>query len=175
MTKRMIRMICITIINVFLSGTHFFKLKRFLLRSAGVTVGDDSCVVGPIKLGGLTNLVIGKHVWVGANLSVHGNGGVILGNNIDIAPDVSFITGGHEINYGLNYSHRAGTGQSYIIKVGNGCWLGARVMILGNTEIESGNVIAAGCLVNKSLPSDGLYAGVPAKRVRDLNEGRTEQ
>lgn len=36
-------------------------------------------------------LCIGANCWIGRNLTVHGNGSVIIGDNCDIAPDVTFL------------------------------------------------------------------------------------
>ena len=43
-----------------------------------------------------------------------------------------------------------------------------RAIILPGVTIAEGCVIAAGAVVNKSTEPDGLYAGVPARRVKDL-------
>ena len=57
------------------------------------------------------------------------------------------------------------------IRVEAGSWLGAGVLVLPGVTIGHGSVIAAGAVVTKSTCADGLYAGVPARRVRDLPAG----
>jgi acetyltransferase-like isoleucine patch superfamily enzyme len=52
------------------------------------------------------------------------------------------------------------------IEVGDGCWLGARVLVLPGVSICSGVTVAAGAVVTKDLTQPGLYAGVPARLVR---------
>ena len=160
------RAFCIWIINSFLCGTHFFVWKRRLLLLAGIPCGDNTCLVGPLYLGNVSNVSIGNNVWVGRDFKVYGNGKVVIGNNIDIAPDVSFVTGSHEIG---NSTHRAGKGISYSIQVDDGCWLGARATIMGNTTIKEGSIIAAGAVVNQPVGPDAIYGGVPAKEIRRLD------
>ena len=46
------------------------------------------------------------------------------------------------------------------IKVCDGCWIGV--------TIEEGCIVAAGAVVTKPTESHGLYAGVPARRIKDL-------
>ena len=41
-------------------------------------------------------------------------------------------------------------------------------MILGGVTIAPGCVIGAGAVVTRSTERDGVYVGVPARRVRDL-------
>lgn len=44
---------------------------------------------------------------------------------------------------------------------------GANSTILPGTEIGENCIIAAGAVVKGKLDSSGVYAGVPARRIRD--------
>jgi maltose O-acetyltransferase len=55
------------------------------------------------------------------------------------------------------------------VSVGNGSWLGTGVTVLPGVTIGEGCVIAAGAVVTADCAPDGLYAGVPARRIRDLD------
>ena len=163
------RRIAISVVNTILKGHGFFPLKRKILNwgGIGIQVGTGSNVVGPIRSTGI--LIIGSNVWIGANLTCHGNGTVEIEDNCDIAPDVTFLTGGHEIGDRIR---RAGRGFNKNIRVRKGSWIGARAMVLGNTEgnIEIGEacVVAAGAVVIKNIENNKLIAGVPAKVIRNL-------
>jgi len=63
---------------------------------------------------------------------------------------------------------RAGAVGGKPVAVGNGCWIGARVMVMPGVSVGDGCVVAAGAIVTKDCEPHGLYAGVPAQRVRDL-------
>ncbi|QJA09391.1 acyltransferase [Romboutsia sp. CE17] len=76
-----------------------------------------------------------------------------------------FCTSTHKIG---DKSKRAGNFYSQNIKVGNGCWIGARATILPGVIIEDGCIIAAGSVVSKNCESNYLYAGIPAKKIRCL-------
>lgn len=164
--KRIKRIIACFIINHFLCGTHFFRLKRHLLNWGNIPCGSGSKMVGPLYIGSVAKLQIGDNVWIGRNFSVYGNGKVVLKNNIDIAPDVAFATGSHQISN--DSTHRAGSGISYTIVVEDGVWIGVRSTIMGDTIINSGSVIGACSLVNKSINKDGVYVGIPAKRIKEI-------
>lgn len=88
-----------------------------------------------------------------------------IGENCLIAMDVMFITTNHEIG---EPKCRAGEHIGLPIKVGNGCWICARATICPGVTIGDGCIIAAGAVVTKECFPNGLYAGVPAKRVREL-------
>lgn len=135
-----------------------------MLNSIGFDIGEGTKVVGPIDCTG--TLKVGKNCWIGKNLSIHGNGSVVIGDNCDIAPDVTFLTGGHTIG---SAERRAGQGETYRITVGNGTWIGARTTILGNTIVGNSCVVAACACVHKDVPDHTLVGGVPAKEIRKLD------
>jgi len=56
------------------------------------------------------------------------------------------------------------------ISVGDGCWLGARAVILKNVTLGDRCVVAAGAVVTRSFPSDSVIAGVPARLLRSNSE-----
>lgn len=106
-------------VNHLFAGTRFFSIKRKLLRSMGHQIGNDTKVVAPLTT--TVKLKIGDNCWIGREFAAYGNGTVTIGNCCDIAPRVSFHTGGHE--FGTS-ERRAGIGRIYHITVGDGCWLG---------------------------------------------------
>ena len=158
--KRRLAMFCV---NYIFAGTRAFGIKRRLLRSAGYEIGEGTKVVGPVHCTG--SLKIGPDCWIGTNLTVHGNGEVEIGANCDLAPDVTFLTGGHAIGTG---ERRAGTGETYRIRVGKGCWIGARATLGRSVTLGDGCVIGACACVVSDVPANVLAGGVPAKLIREL-------
>ena len=160
------RKLNIYLVNKVYAGTKekHFKKKRKLLNSIGFQIGEGTKIVGPIFCTG--KLIVGKNCWIGKNCIVNGNGTVIIGDNCDIAPEVTFLTGGHKIG---DTNRRAGEGEIYTITVGNGVWIGARSTILGNVKIGDSSVVAASACVNKEVLKNTLVGGVPAKIIRELN------
>ena len=150
-------------VNRLFVGVKRFEEKRKLLNWIGHQIGEGTKIVGPIDC--TAELEIGKSCWIGKNFVVNGNGKLTIGDNCDIAPEVSFQTGGHEIG---TTERRAGKGVKYNIQVGNGCWIGARSTILGGVSIGNGCVIAACACVTKSTEENTLYGGVPAKAIKQL-------
>ena len=64
---------------------------------------------------------------------------------------------------------RGGENQPSPIDIHDGCWIGANSTILPGTIIEKGCVIAAGSVVKGTCKTNRLYAGVPAKEIRQLD------
>ena len=88
-----------------------------------------------------------------------------IGENCSLAYEVMLCTATHEIG---DANKRAARSIKKPIKIGNGCWLGARSTVLADVTIHDGCVIAAGAVVTRDCAPKGLYAGVPARRIKDL-------
>ena len=152
------------LVNHIYAGTWAFKRKRKLLRAIGWKIGENTRIVGPVDCTGIVE--IGNDCWIGKLFRVHGNGNVKIGDRCDIAPEVSFFTGGHQLG---GPDRRAGKGENYTICVESGCWLGGRVLVANSVRIGTGCVVAAGACVVQDLPEHSLAAGVPARVKRSLD------
>lgn len=153
-------------VNVLLAGTKEknFEKKRILLnRLDNFQIGEGTKIVGPIECYG--QLKAGKNCWIGKNLRINGNGTVMIGDNCDIGPEVTFQTGSHEIG---SSHRRAGKGVVCQQSVGSGTWIGGRSTILNSTAIGEGCVIAGCACVTKDVAPNTLAGGVPARKLRDL-------
>ncbi len=148
-----------------LPTTRGFRLRRALFTAGGVSLHRGARLLGRTRID-YPNVVIGES-WIGAGTHVIATvtAPVVIGHRCDVGPGVLFVVGSHEI--GTSY-RRAGTGRSASISIGDGTWIGARVTVLGGTEIGKGSVIAAGAVVKGTFPPNVLIAGVPARIVRDL-------
>jgi maltose O-acetyltransferase len=113
---------------------------------------------------------IGKGSFINTYCQFHSSyvpkGYIELGENCYVGMNVNFCTITHEMG---DKKQRAGKDTNLPINVGDGVWIGANSTILPGVTIEEGCVIAAGSVVNTDCKSDGLYAGTPAKRIKDLD------
>ena len=156
------------LVNKVFVGTHSFERKRRLLNAIGYSIGEGTKVVGPLICTG--KLTIGKDCWIGKNFLVNGNGSVTIGDNCDVAPEVTFMTGGHDIG---TAERRAGDGRIFHQSVGNGTWIGGRVTVFNDTKIGNSCVIAGCACVIRDIPDNSLAGGVPAKVIRGLSDDDT--
>jgi maltose O-acetyltransferase len=51
------------------------------------------------------------------------------------------------------------------VRIGNGCWIGAKAVILMNVELGDRCVVGAGAVVTRSFPADSVVVGVPARPI----------
>ncbi len=121
-----------------------------------VTIGDDCSIwYGVVLRGDVNTIKIGNRVNIQDNASVH----TLYQRSVTIIGD--------DVSVGHNaVVHGA--------KVGNDVLVGMGAILMDNAEISDGSIIAAGAVVlsNEKL-EPGVYAGVPAKKVKEGSEAIT--
>ena len=90
---------------------------------------------------------------------INGMNGVELGDNVFIGPGVKIISANHDHE---NYAKHELFGEIKL-KIGSNTWIGANVVILPKASIGDNCIIGAGAVVTKSIPSNSIAAGNPAR------------
>jgi maltose O-acetyltransferase len=140
-------------------------LRRALFRMAGYKLGGDVRINQGVFIGA-RDIVFGSDVLVGARCHLGGGGRIVLGDGVTLSPNVSLTTSTHTIG---GPAKRCGEHHCADIVVERGCWIGIGAVILPGVTIGTGAVVAAGSVVTRSLPPNGLYAGAPARLVREVD------
>lgn len=65
--------------------------------------------------------------------------------------------------------------RELVNKIGNDCWLGSNVTLIGGVEIHDGAVVLANAVVTKDIPPYAIVGGVPAKVIGYRYDGETIQ
>ena len=159
----------VNFILFWLPPSRLFIVRNWLLRCAGVDLADDTCICGGGWIYGRGQLRIGNGSWISPRcvFYTHQKALIHIGQRCDIGHSVEFIPGGHRIGTAWR---RAGEGIALPIEIGDGCWIGARSVILGGVRIGAGSVVAAGSVVTRDVPDNVLVAGVPARIKRELDK-----
>ena len=129
-----------------------------------VQIDASASILRNVKLLYPKNITIGNNSIINWSVLIDGRGSqVIIGNNVDIAPEVNIWTLQHDPD-----------SQTHVVKsaeviIEDYCWIGNRAIILPGVKITEGTVIAAASVVTKSTEPYCLYGGIPAKKIRELN------
>lgn len=153
--------------NTFFCGTHFYGIKRFLMKSAGIKVGKNVQIVGPFHFDA-ADIFIADDCWIGKNFEINGHGKVFLGERVGIAPNVRFYTGKHAM--GPSYARHEGEGISTEIIIEKGVMVSADSIVIGSATIGAGTVVMVGSCVTKSFEENLMVGGVPAKVIKTIGE-----
>ena len=157
----------INLLLCFLPPSRLFGLRRRLWRIAGVSVADGASICGGGWIYGPGVVSVGARTWLspGVTLYSHPDVPIFIGSNCDLGHEICILTGSHVVG---KKERRAGPGTAGAVKIGDGCWIGARCTILGGVTIGEGSVVAAGSVVTRDMPPNTLAMGVPAKAKRML-------
>jgi maltose O-acetyltransferase len=111
-------------------------------------------------------LDIGDRVFVNGRCTFEpGEAGIVVEDDVFLAQNVVVTAVTHEIG---SSAQRAGRNIHRQVVIGRGSWIGAAAVILPGVTVGRGCIIAAGAVVTRDTAPDGLYAGIPAKRIRSL-------
>jgi len=114
-----------------------------------------------------SNLTIGPAGYMNQKVFLEAIAPVTIGVGCAFGMEAMVLTSHHEVADDGTWSPTS-TGRP--VTIGDRVWVGARVTILPGTIIESDVIIAAGAVVHGTLRSHGVYAGVPARRIRSLGD-----
>ena len=123
--------------------------------------------------GSLRLLGMGMKVGNNVGLGSHGHYGSGAGF-VEIGDDTIFgnYVSIHPENH--NYSDKnvpirlQGVNSIGGVKIGNNCWIGAKVTILDGTVIGDNCIVAAGAVVKGKFPDNVMIGGIPAKVIKHI-------
>ncbi|PEO66118.1 transferase [Bacillus toyonensis] len=142
------------------------------LSKKGVKLGDNVTICNNviIECTGVIRdlgegLKIGDRSSIGDFSFIAARGYIDIGNDVLIAPRVSFHSENHvfeknDIPIRIQGESRKG------IKVEDNCWIGAGSIILDGVTIGTGSIVAAGSVITKDVEPYTIVAGVPAKKIK---------
>lgn len=159
-------------------------LTNVVYRRAFQAIGQGSVIVRPLVLRGVERIKLGRDcaVYEGSWLATELQGRLSLGDGVYLGHDVhihavdditigdgTMIADGALVNSGKHVTDDAmrveGTGA---IRIGHGCFIGQRAVVLGGVTIGDGVTIGAGAVVTKDVPAGVTAAGVPARIISKL-------
>ena len=94
-------------------------------------------------------------------------GSITIGNRVAIATSV-VIVGQSEPNFSV--LSKIYPIDNSPINICDDVWIGANAVILPGVTIGEQSVVASGAVVTKDVPPNCVVAGVPAKKVKDLQK-----
>ena len=153
--------------NYLIGNIPSFKLRHFWYRRvlgislgprAGVHLGCYWWFYGPgqIRRAGVS---IGANSRINRDCMMDVRGGVTIGDNVSISPQVAISTAAHSA---LDPAFRV---EIRPVVIEDNVWIGMRATILGGVTLGRGCVVAAGAVVTKDVPPLTIVGGVPARPV----------
>ena len=148
------------------SNLIIFILKKTINYILEILAYDCPVNSWRVRLHRWRGVNIGKNVFIGLKVTLDHSypDYIYIGDNVSLAGNNFVLT------HSNPYKHFEKTFESYIAPVIiNDCaWVSIGVMILPGVTIGEYSVIAAGSVVQKSIPDKVIAGGIPAKVIKDV-------
>ena len=138
--------------------------RRFARRGRKLEIYPGARIFGAAKL------AVGERCRIGFDNFIQANGGITMGDDVLIGPDVKIWSVNHVFAkldvpiWEQGYEHKP-------VTIGNGVWIGASSFIMPGANIGDHVVIAAGSVVSgKDVPPYTILAGNPARAIGTRQE-----
>ena len=112
-----------------------------------------------------SNIHAGDCFLANFNVTILDIGPVNIGNDVMIGPGTLITTVNHPLSPKGRGEH---LGIMRPVTIGNDVWIGGNVTILPGVTIGNNVVVAAGAVVTKDVPDNCVVGGVPAKKIKDI-------
>jgi maltose O-acetyltransferase len=140
-------------------------VRMQILRALGLEVGEGTYIWSKCSLRS-RKISLGKNVFINVGFFFDGASELVIEDNVKIGQFVRVITASH--NIGPSWERCLPEPVTGSVRIERGCWIGSGATIMPNVVIRRGCVVGASSLVLTGTEPDGLYVGVPAKRIKDL-------
>ncbi|KVM01942.1 sugar O-acetyltransferase [Burkholderia stagnalis] len=130
----------------------------------GKPVDDSVLLIPPFYTTGGPDIRVGRNVFINQNCTFYDLGGLDIGDDVMIGPNVSLITSGHP----LEPSRRRAFVVARPIRIERNVWIGAGATVIGGVTVGENAVVGAGAVVTRDVPPNTLVGGNPAKVIRSI-------
>jgi putative colanic acid biosynthesis acetyltransferase WcaF len=141
------------------NNVPFHAVRRAYLRACGMQVGDAVGMLRGCTVIRPDQIRIGHHCIIGFQCFLGGEGGLVIGDNVNIASFSVLLGGWHDIN-DPTFASRLKP-----IVIEDYVWVATRATITAGVRIGRGAVVAAGAVVTRDVAPYTVVAGVPARPI----------
>ena len=141
--------------------------KTDMLKGILGKTGEKVHINAPFHCDYGYNIEVGENFFANYNLVILDVGKVRIGDNAQIAPNVSIYTAGHPVH---PESRNSGYEYGIDVNIGDNVWIGGNACIMPGVTIGNNVVIGAGSVVTKDIPDNVIAVGNPCRVVREITE-----
>lgn len=136
------------------------KMKVWILRRFGATVGRQVRIKPGVKVKFPWRLTVGDFAWIGENVWIDNIAPVIIENHVCLSQGVYLCTGNH------NWNHPDFKLIPAPIYIQESSWIAAKSVIGPGVTVGKGAVLTLGGVTGQSLEPMIIYGGNPAQPIK---------
>jgi len=141
------------------------KKREEITRKLLGSTKKNPCLMPVFNCDNGLNIHVGDNFFTNYNVTILDIAPVNIGDNVMIGPNVLITTVGHPLS---PKGRRQRLAKAKAINIGSDVWIGGNVVILPGVTIGNNVVIGAGAIVTKDIPDNCVAMGIPAKKVKDI-------
>lgn len=146
--------------------TCIVALTTLSLKLMGVKIGKNFTAFFITTIECPHKISIGDNVWMSKNIALYASNGIVIGSDVTVAKDVSFISSDHGFKQAsVKINKQPMQLKKLPIVIGNDVWIGEKAIILKAVRVGDGAVIGAGAVITKDVPAYSVVAGNPARVI----------
>lgn len=144
-------------------GGKFYNWFRIKCIRGFTVIGNNCRVMSKVYMGNGKDISIGNNCRINENVRLDN---VKIGNHVMIARDTVFLGKTHEASDIDVPMEQQGNKVMEKTVVEDDVWIGIRTIVLPGLKISKGTILGAGSVLTKNTDEFGVYAGVPAKKIK---------
>ena len=145
---------------IFEKGVLIFHPETIELGD-NIYVGHNAILKGYYK----NSMRVGDNTWIGQNCYFHSAGGIEIGKNVGIGPNVKILTSFHK-EEGRETPILFSELEFQKVVIEDDADIGIGTIILPGVRVGKGVQIGAGSIITKDMPDFAVAFGAPAKVIR---------
>lgn len=134
-----------------------------------LTIGNNTAILQNTFLYTSGTMSIGDNVLINRNCYIACMENIIIEDYVMMADSVSIHDNDHVLAVTENYPRIKQGFSTKPIVIHKNSWLCSKSVILKGSIIGSCSVVAAGSIVKCNIPSNWLYAGIPATAIKKIS------
>ena len=141
------------------------EMAALFSKLIGKPVGEGFGLFPPFYTDFGKNITIGNHVFINSDCKFQDQGGIVIEDGALIGHGVVLATLNHDFAPAKRQQLHPAP-----IRIGKGVWIGANATVTAGVTIGDNAIIAAGAVVNKDVPANAVWGGVPARFIKWIGE-----
>ncbi len=141
--------------------------RQTILQQLLGAIGQNSIIEAPFYCSYGRNIYIGDCVYLNFSCTIFDNNEVRIGRHVMIGPGVQIYTAAHPVQAQARIQ---GSEVAKPIFISDNVWIGGAAVLLPGVSIGRNAVVGAGAVVTRSVPSNTVVAGNPARVIREIEQ-----